>query len=600
MTDAAHMPASAARRARATRTSSTPRTTRFEWPELDERTASSLCYTSGTTGNPKGVLYSHRSTVLHSFLACRPTVSRFRARDSVLLVVPLFHVNAWGIPYASAMCGAKLVLPGPALGRQELSIDLAVAERCTLLARRADRLAGWFQHLDDSPALDLIGPAARARGHRRIGRAARDDRAVSRGARRRIVIHAWGMSETSPARHHRQSAAQARGSARCASRLDVQAKQGRAVYGVELQDRRRRRRAAAAGRRGRRRPAGARALGDVAAISRATAARSLDRDGWFATGDVATIDADGYVQITDRSKDVIKSGGEWIRSIDLENAAVAHPAVQEAAVIGVPHPKWQERPLLLVVPQAVGARRPRGDPARFSRAAWRAGGCRTTWSSSDALPHTATGKLQKTKLREQFRDHVLPAARRMGEYRAATRRSGLMGQMAFRRRRRDARRCCATASPASRRVFPAPRSLARAARRRQPTSIARSGPPWRKPAGWGCSCRGRRRSAGSALREQAVLSEALGRALVAEPLAQLAVFAGTLLRAAPAPRERTRLVQGIADGSLLVTSAWQGADGEPAPLQAAQRDGGITLDGKAHFVDRARVGDRHHRPRDIE
>lgn len=371
----------------------------FVWPEFDEKTASSLCYTSGTTGNPKGVLYSHRSTLLHSFLACSTDGLGLSSADSVLLAVPLFHVNAWGIPYAAAMCGAKIVLPGPSLDGKSL-FDLAVAEACTFSLGVPTVWLGFFKFIDETPELDL-----KALQFKRVvigGSAA--PRAIIERFRRDLdvfVIHAWGMSETSPMatignllpKHLPLSVDE---------QVAVQTKQGRAMYGVEL-------RIADEDRNPL--PHDGSKAGDLlvrgpwvtAGYFKGEGGNVLDAEGWFATGDVATIDADGYVQITDRSKDVIKSGGEWISSIDLENAAMAHPAVQEAAVIGIPHPKWQERPLLIVV------RKPGTNPSGEELLKFLSERVAKWWLPDDVtfveeLPHTATGKLQKMKLRERFRD----------------------------------------------------------------------------------------------------------------------------------------------------------------------------------------------------
>jgi acyl-CoA synthetase (AMP-forming)/AMP-acid ligase II len=376
----------------------------FAWPELDERSASSLCYTSGTTGNPKGVLYSHRSTVLHSFLACQADGLQLSSRDSTLLVVPLFHVNAWGIPYASAMCGAKLVLPGPAPDARCL-LDLAVAERCTFSLGVPTIWLSWFKHIDDNPALDL---SALKLERVVIGGSAAPRAVIERFQQLGVfVIQAWGMSETSPLATIGNLLPKHAGLP-AAAQVDVQVKQGRAVYGVELR---------IVDDSGAPLRHDGSVAGDLqvrgpwvtAGYFRSEGLAALDPEGWFSTGDVAKIDADGYVQITDRSKDVIKSGGEWISSIDLENAAVAHPAVQEAAVIGVHHPKWQERPLLLVV------RKPSAQASREEILAFLRTRVVRWWLPDDvvfvdSLPHTATGKLQKTKLREQFRDHMLPTA----------------------------------------------------------------------------------------------------------------------------------------------------------------------------------------------
>lgn len=374
----------------------------FDWPSFDETTASSLCYTSGTTGNPKGVLYSHRSTVLHSFLVCQTDGLQLGSGDSTLLAVPLFHVNAWGIPYASAMCGAKLVLPGPQLDGQSL-YDLAVTEQCTLSLGVPTVWLGFFKYLETDETADpeklnlkrvVVGGAAAPRSiiekFQKIGV---------------FVAQAWGMSETSPVAticnllpKHRDLPPE--------KQVDIQVLQGRAMFGVELR---------VLDEDGKDISMGSGQAGDLqvrgpwvtTGYFGGEGGNVLDAEGWFSTGDVAKIDPDGYVQITDRSKDVIKSGGEWISSIDLENAAMAHIDVDEAAVIARPHPKWQERPLLIVVRKA-GAAVTAAEIRSFLSdhvARW--------WLPDDvvfvdSLPHTATGKLQKMKLREQFADHVLP------------------------------------------------------------------------------------------------------------------------------------------------------------------------------------------------
>lgn len=377
----------------------------IEWPVFDENSASSLCYTSGTTGNPKGVLYSHRSTLLHSFTACAADGLRLSSADSVLLAVPLFHVNAWGIPYASAMCGAKLVLPGPHLDGKSL-FDLAVEEACNFSLGVPTVWLGFFKHIDDTPGIDLSG----LKLERVVIGGSAAPRAVIERFRRDhnvFVIHAWGMSETSPLASignllpkHRDLPVD--------EQVSVQTKQGRAIYGVELRVR---------GEDGKPLPHDGKTSGDLlvrgpwvaSGYFKNEGGDVLDEEGWFATGDVANIDADGYVQITDRSKDVIKSGGEWISSIDLENAAVAHPDIQEAAVIGLPHPKWQERPLLIAVPK------PGTSPDPKDLIAFLAERVAKWWLPDDVvfvdeLPHTATGKLQKMKLREDFKNYRLPGS----------------------------------------------------------------------------------------------------------------------------------------------------------------------------------------------
>jgi acyl-CoA synthetase (AMP-forming)/AMP-acid ligase II len=376
----------------------------YRWPTFDENTASSLCYTSGTTGNPKGVLYSHRSTVLHSWAACAADGLALSARDSVLLVVPLFHVNAWGVPYAGAMCGAKLVLPGPGLGGDNI-YRLLREERCNFSLGVPTVWLGLFDHIERHRAtLDLSEIALKrvVVGGSAAPRAMIEKFESLFGA---YLIHAWGMSETSPLASigtpldkHRDLPLE--------QRFDLQVKQGRAIFGVDIE---------IFGPDEQPLPHDGVAFGDLkargpwvaAGYYRSEGGAVLDADGWFPTGDVATLDADGFVQITDRSKDVIKSGGEWISSIELENIAMGHPAVQEAAVIGVAHSRWQERPLLLILPKA-GTQPTAADLLAFMD------GKVAKWCLPDdvvfvpALPHTATGKLQKLKLREQFRSHRLP------------------------------------------------------------------------------------------------------------------------------------------------------------------------------------------------
>jgi fatty-acyl-CoA synthase len=377
----------------------------YTWPEFDERTASSLCYTSGTTGNPKGVLYGHRSTVLHSYAVCMRDAISLGNQDSVLVIVPLFHANAWGVPYGAAMCGAKLVLPGPHLDGKSV-YSLLSEEECNLSLGVPTVWLNFFAYLDQNPDADRT----RVRLDRVvIGGSAAPRAMIERFERefRCFVIHAWGMTEMSPlgtigtllAKHAKLPLEQ---------RFDYQAKQGHALYGVDLK---------IEDDNGNRVPRDGRTSGNLkvrgpwitSGYFKGEGGNILDPEGFFNTGDVATLDEDGYLQITDRAKDVIKSGGEWISSIDLENAAVGHPGVQEAAVIGVPHPKWAERPLLLVVPKP-GAALTKESVLEFlgTRVAkW--------WLPDDVvfvheLPHTATGKLLKTKLREQFKDHALPSA----------------------------------------------------------------------------------------------------------------------------------------------------------------------------------------------
>jgi acyl-CoA synthetase (AMP-forming)/AMP-acid ligase II len=371
-----------------------------EWPQFDENSASSLCYTSGTTGNPKGVLYSHRSTLLHSMMTCMADVFGLSARDTVLLASPMFHVNAWGMPYAAALCGASLLFAGPALDGASV-YQLMRDERATAAVGVPTvwlMLQQYVQANSLEPKKDLalkrllVGGTSAPRSMVEIFE--RDY-----GAH---LLHAWGMTETSPIatvchplkKHH---------DATPEARINLQAKQGRVPYGVSLKivgdDR------AAL-------PHDGEAAGHLlvrghwvaSAYFGAEGDPILDAEGWFDTGDIATIDPDGYIQITDRSKDVIKSGGEWISSIELENAAMGHPAVAEAAAIGVTHPKWQERPLLVVV------KKPGHEVSGAEILAFLAPKVVKWWLPNDVvfvaeLPHTGTGKVQKKILRETFKTH---------------------------------------------------------------------------------------------------------------------------------------------------------------------------------------------------
>ncbi|WP_118181329.1 3-(methylthio)propionyl-CoA ligase [Paraburkholderia phosphatilytica] len=372
----------------------------FDWPVLDELSASYLCYTSGTTGNPKGALYTHRSSVLHAFGAAMPDAMGLSTRDSVLPVVPMFHVNAWGIPHASALAGSKLVLPGKDLDGKSL-YELMEAERVTFSAGVPTVWMGLLRHVKE------IGAKFSSLERTIIGGSAcppamlatfQQDYGVE-------VIHAWGMTEMSPLgtlsklnfeQTQRPPEAQRK----------LLEKQGRAMFGVDMK---------IVGEDGHELPWDGVAFGDlhvrgpwvIDRYFRSDASPLVD--GWFPTGDVATIDQDGFLNITDRSKDVIKSGGEWISSIDVENVAVAHPAVAEAACIACAHPKWTERPLLVVVLRE-GASVTREELLAFYQ-----GKVAKWWIPDDVafvdeLPHTATGKLQKLKLRDQFRDHKLPGA----------------------------------------------------------------------------------------------------------------------------------------------------------------------------------------------
>ena len=373
----------------------------FTWPSFDENTASSLCYTSGTTGNPKGALYSHRSTLLHTYAAALPDALNCSARDVILPVVPMFHVNAWGLPYAACMVGAKLVFPGPHLDGKSLH-DLFEGEGVTVSAGVPTVWQGLLSHVE---ANDLKFSTMR----RTIIGGSACPPAMMRTFQERYdvqVLHAWGMTEMSPLgtvctlkpKHEQLNADE---------RMAVQSKQGRAVFGVDMK---------IVGEDGQELPHDGKASGELLVRGPWIIANYFKGEGgdplvngWFPTGDVSTIDADGYMQITDRSKDVIKSGGEWIGSIDLENVAMAHPAVAMAACIGAKHPKWDERPLLVVMVKP-GAKLTREDLIKFYE-----GKIAKWWTPDDvvfvdAIPLGATGKMQKNKLREQFATYKLPTA----------------------------------------------------------------------------------------------------------------------------------------------------------------------------------------------
>lgn len=375
--------------------------TDYDWPTFDENSASSMCYTSGTTGNPKAALYSHRSTLLHAYAAALPDVMNLSARDSVLPVVPMFHVNAWGIPYSAALTGCKLVFPGPALDGKSV-YELMEAEKVTFAAGVPTVWQMLLGHLKPNDLRfstlrrTVIGGSACPPA---MIHAFREDYGVD-------VLHAWGMTEMSPLgtlctlknKHLELSAEE---------QMKLRLKQGRAIFGVDMK---------IVGDDGQDLPWDGKTYGDLLVkgpwiIREYFKGEGGDPlvDGWFPTGDVATIDADGFMQITDRSKDVIKSGGEWISSIDIENIAMAHPAVQMAACVGMRHPKWDERPIVCVVKKA-GAEVTREELLKFFE------GKVAKWQVPDdvvfveSIPLGATGKMLKTKLRDQLRDYKLPGA----------------------------------------------------------------------------------------------------------------------------------------------------------------------------------------------
>jgi len=402
LTDESHMPQTTLPNVHCYETLIAAQSDRFDWPQFDERTASALCYTSGTTGNPKGVLYDHRSTLLHAFAMSTMDTASVSSRDVVLPVVPLFHVNAWGLPYSALMCGAKLVLPGPKMGDGEALYELIDSEEVTVAFGVPTVWLGLLQYTDrtgkrlDKLQRSIVGGAAVPRA---MIEAFRDKHGVE-------LRQGWGMTEMSPVGTVNTVKAGLEGLSPD-EKLDLATKAGRGVFGCELR---------IVNDEGEELPWDGEAFGalqvrgpwvcsDYFKLEGSGGAHTVD--GWFDTGDVATIDPEGYLAITDRTKDVIKSGGEWISSIELENTAMGHPAVAEAAVIGVHHPKWTERPLLVVV-RAEGK-----DVTREELLAYYDGKVASWWVPSDVafvdeLPHTATGKIKKIELRKQFADYQLP------------------------------------------------------------------------------------------------------------------------------------------------------------------------------------------------
>ena len=400
MTDEAHMPETKLPNAICYENLLATADDDYKWPTFDERTASSLCYTSGTTGNPKGVLFSNRSTILHSYAVCTPDGIGLSNLETILPVVPMFHVNAWGIPYAAAMCGAKMVMPGARMDGEAL-YELMENEQVTLSAGVPTiwmMLLGYMKENNkrfSSMKRTVIGGSAAPR-------------AMIETFEKQYkvhVLHAWGMTEMSPVgtvcnfkkKHQALSLDQ---------KMDLSLKQGRAIYGVDMK---------IIDGAGNDLPRDGKAFGNLlvrgpwitSGYYKEEGGKAVDEDDWFDTGDVATIDPDGYMQITDRSKDVIKSGGEWISSIDVENQAVGCPGIAEAAVIAVKHPKWDERPLLVAVKQenASVTKEDVLEHLNKSLAKWQ---LPDDVIFVDQLPHTATGKILKTKLRREYKDYKLP------------------------------------------------------------------------------------------------------------------------------------------------------------------------------------------------
>ncbi len=404
MTDREHMPESKLDGALCYEELLAAESESIDWPVFDENTACSLCYTSGTTGNPKGALYSHRSTVLHTLGVSLRDIFNAGGGDTILPVVPMFHANAWGIPYLCALNGVKMVFPGgkyepdaiyELLDQEEVTISAGVPTVWLMLLQYMRKENKKLPHMKTT----VIGGAAVPRS---MTEAFENDYGVE-------VIHAWGMTEMSPLgttgrlKHSMSNLPKDK-------QIDIKVKQGRYVWGVEMK---------IVDDEGNELPHDGKAFGELLVrgpwvvsgyYNDEEASRAaITEDGWFRTGDVSNIDPDGIMQIVDRSKDVIKSGGEWISSIDLENAAVGHPDVIEAAVIGIAHPKWDERPLLLLVP---------GEGKEVSKDAmidYLTDKVAKWWLPDDVisveeLPHTATGKLLKSKLREDYKDYKLPTA----------------------------------------------------------------------------------------------------------------------------------------------------------------------------------------------
>jgi len=402
MTDEAHMPDTTLPNAVCYETFIAAESPDYSWPELDERSASALCYTSGTTGDPKGVLYDHRSTVLHAYASPGPDIMNLSSLDSVLPVVPLFHVNAWGVPYSVLMVGAKLVFPGPKMGDGEALYELMESERVTIALGVPTVWLALLQYCASAGKRlktlrsSIVGGAAVPRS---MIQAFRDDHDVE-------IRQGWGMTEMSPLGTCNSIKAGLETLSEEA-KLDLATKAGRGIFGCELR---------IVDDEGHDLPWDGIAYGALQVrgpwicsdyYKLDGGAGTHTKDGWFDTGDVATIDDQGYMTITDRTKDVIKSGGEWISSIALENAAMGHPAVAEAAVIGVSHPKWTERPLLIVV------RSEGQDVSRDDMLAYFRGKVADWWIPNDVafvdeLPHTATGKIKKIELRKQFADYAFP------------------------------------------------------------------------------------------------------------------------------------------------------------------------------------------------
>jgi 3-(methylthio)propionyl---CoA ligase len=401
LTDEAHMPETSLKNAVSYEALIGGESDQYDWPALDENTALGLCYTSGTTGNPKGVLYSHRSTILHAYAGIAPDGLNLSNRDCVLPVVPLFHVNAWGAPYASLMVGAKIVFPGPKMGDGEALYNMLEDESVTLALGVPTVWLALLQYAKSA------GKRLNKLERTVIGGAAVPESMIREFDQEHgvVVRQGWGMTEMSPLGTVNTLKAGMEDLPKDEI-YKILTKAGRAVFGCELK---------IVDEDGNDLPWDGVAFGALRVRGpwicsdyfKLEGSAGSHFDGWFDTGDVATIDKNGFLAITDRTKDVIKSGGEWISSIEIENTAMGHPAVAEAAVIGVSHPKWTERPLLIVI-KAEGQALSKEEMLGYfdgKIAKW--------WTPDDVvfvdeIPHSATGKIKKIELRKQFADYQLP------------------------------------------------------------------------------------------------------------------------------------------------------------------------------------------------
>ncbi|MAK11827.1 MAG: long-chain-fatty-acid--CoA ligase [Rhizobiales bacterium TMED83] len=407
MTDAAHMPETTLSNVHCYEDLIDGKSGDFNWVEVDERAPCGMCYTSGTTGNPKGVCYTHRSNVLHTLVGNSSDVMGLRSVDSLMPVVPLFHANAWGLAFGAPAVGAKIVNPGPNMDGESI-YELLTDEAVSFTAAVPTVWLMLMQHLEtnklDLPALETVVIGGSAVPRVMLEKFERDYN-VS-------VKHAWGMTELSPLGTIASFKAGMENMS-FDEQMDIKVKQGRPPYLVEMK---------ITDDDGNELPRDGKAFGHlmvrgpfiVGEYIKGDGGQILDEDGFFDTGDVATIDPLGFMQITDRSKDVIKSGGEWISSIEIENIAVGHEHVQEAAVIGIAHPKWDERPLLVIVKNE-GA-----EVAKEEILGYLEGKIAKWWMPDDVvfvdeIPHTATGKIQKLTLRQQFEDYQLPTAEAVAE-----------------------------------------------------------------------------------------------------------------------------------------------------------------------------------------